>query len=102
GTRHIMLDQIVWRVRQMCRADAPGDGSSTEAAHIYKVAPVRVHQAARQRGRPWLPGLSRTAGTLAAIPGDVDLTALAEGCVGLETALAGLPAEAWLQQAGAF
>lgn len=107
GTRHLMQGQIAWRAQQMVRGGegARGGGAAPDgpgAAELYQAPPARLDRSARQRGRPWLPGLAASAAALAGVPGEVDLEPLAEACRELERALAALPAEAWRRQALAF
>jgi alkylation response protein AidB-like acyl-CoA dehydrogenase len=97
GTRHVMLDQIAWRARQMCR---PGAGA--EAVQVYREPPARLDRSARRRGRPWLPRPSETAAALAELPGDVDVAPLAMACRALEAALAGVDADTWARPSFAF
>jgi alkylation response protein AidB-like acyl-CoA dehydrogenase len=99
GTRHVMLDQIQWRVRQMCRQAGPDDDGR---ADIYRVPPVSIVESSRRRGRPWLPRPASSAARLASIDGAVDLGPLREGAAALEAATASLPAEAWDEQPLAF
>ena len=94
GTRHVMLDHLVWRVRQMVRG---GEEAST---HIYDVAPAPLVEASRRRGRPWLPRPAAVAAELA--DGAVDAAPLAEGARALESAAAALPAEPLAEQSTGF
>ena len=100
GTRHVMLDQIAWRVRQMVRAGARAGGEEDPA--IYQAAPERLDRSARRRGRPWLPHPARTAARLAELPGAVELAPLVEATSALSSALAALPEESWSQQSTSF
>jgi len=107
GTRHLMIDQIQWRVRQMCRAgladpDGVGVGvgdtgasDDREREAMHRAAPVSLVDSARLRGRAWLPRPARTAARLAGLDGAVDLAPLVDGARALEAATAALPDQAW-------
>ena len=123
GTRHVMLDQIQWRVRQMTRpastrggsggsgggplaaAGHPigaGDPSAAAPGATYRTPPRPLPLAARERGRPQLSLPSERAARLAAVPGAIPLDALSSGAAAVERALGRLPPEAWSDQAVAF
>ncbi|HKE14314.1 MAG TPA: acyl-CoA dehydrogenase [Kofleriaceae bacterium] len=116
GTRHLMLDQIQWRVRQMCRRDArPADGEDGDAnpgdddgdddsarPAIHRAPPASLVESSRLRGRPWLPRPSGTAAWLGRLGGSVDLEALGDGARALEAAAGSLSPEAWAEQPLAF
>jgi alkylation response protein AidB-like acyl-CoA dehydrogenase len=99
GTRHVMLDQIQWRVRQMCRQADTDDERGTD---VYRAPPVSMIESSRRRGRPWLPRPARSAARLASLGGAFDLDPLCEGLAALEAATACLPPEAWDEQPLAF
>jgi alkylation response protein AidB-like acyl-CoA dehydrogenase len=109
GTRHLMLDQIQWRVRQMVRqAGERGDGGASvedddgDRPAIYRAAPASMIDSTRVRGRPWLPRPAGTAARLAQLGGAVDLAPLCDGVQALERATAGVSLEAWNEQPFAF
>ena len=95
GTRHVMLEHVLWRVRQMVRG---GEEASEE--DIYRAAPAPLVEAARRRGRPWLPRPAAVAAELG--DGAVDAGPLAEAARALEAALAALPAGALAEQSTGF
>jgi alkylation response protein AidB-like acyl-CoA dehydrogenase len=92
GTRHLMLDQVQWRVRRMAR---PAEPAEPARADIYRPAPAPMTESARVRGSAWLPRPSVSAAALAATGGAVDLDPLCDGARALEAATAALPGEAW-------
>ncbi len=98
GTRHVMLEHVLWRVRQMVRGGE--DAGAAAAVDIYDVAPAPLVEAARRRGRPWLPRPAAVAAELG--DGAVDAAPLAEGARALEAALAALPAGALAEQSTGF
>lgn len=79
GTRHLMLDQLQWRLTQLAARD---DGSATdtlaELRQIYATPPTGLPDVLRQRARPLLLPLSAHARALARQPGILDLEPLAE------------------------
>ena len=111
GTRHLMLDQIQWRVRQMCRRDArPADGDDGGAGDdddgarpaFHRVPPASLVESSRLRGRPWLPRPAGTAAWLGRMGGAVDLEALGDGARALEVATTSISPDAWAEQPLAF
>ncbi|HWM86963.1 MAG TPA: acyl-CoA dehydrogenase family protein [Kofleriaceae bacterium] len=90
GTRHLMLDQIQWRVRQMVRLGETDE----ERPAIYAAPPAPMTESARRRGRAWLPRPAGTAARLAGMDG-IDLGPLADAARALESATARLAPEAW-------
>jgi alkylation response protein AidB-like acyl-CoA dehydrogenase len=98
GTRHVMLDQIQHRLRQIGRTDRADDA----LAELYR-APVRsMPAAARTRGMPWLARPSGTLARLAELPGAVDLEPLRAAALALEAVSRDLPDERWQSQAVSF
>jgi hypothetical protein len=65
GTRHVMLDQLQWRLKQMA-AREPGDDPRGMWQEIYETAPVPIGEAARQRGRPLLVSVETHARAMGA------------------------------------
>lgn len=53
GTRHLMLDQVQWRLKQMA-AREPGGDPRPRWREIYDTPPVPLGQAVAKRGRPLL------------------------------------------------
>ena len=94
GTRHVMLEHLLWRVRQMAR------GGDEAPAVIYEAAPAPLVEAARRRGRPWLPRPAAAAAALG--DGAVDAGPLADATRALEAAVAALPADALAEQSTGF
>ena len=109
GTRHLMLDQIQWRVRQMVRqasergdGGTPADDEDGDGPAIYRAPPASMIESARVRGRPWLARPAETAARLGQLGGAVDLAPLRDGARALELATAGVAPEAWNEQPFAF
>jgi alkylation response protein AidB-like acyl-CoA dehydrogenase len=106
GTRHLMLDQIQWRVRQMCRQAGAAQGAAGEddggEPEIYRAPPASIVESSRLRGRPWLPRPAATAERLGQLAGAIDLGPLADGARALEAAAGSLSPEAWNEQPLAF
>jgi hypothetical protein len=65
GTRHVMLEQIQWRLRQLSARTDEADGEVDPGAGIYRAAAEAMPTVVRRRGRPWLPKPSAVAGRLA-------------------------------------
>lgn len=104
GTRHLMVDQVAWRVRQMAaagrRARGGGDdgGRADDARarrEVHRAPPASLSVSARQRGRVCLSHPSDHAAHLGGMPGAVDLAPLSDGARALEAATAALPADGW-------
>jgi alkylation response protein AidB-like acyl-CoA dehydrogenase len=100
GTRHVMLEHLLWRVRQMVRGGHEAGAPGAPGAHIYNEAPALLVEAARRRGRPWLPRPAAVAAELG--PGAVDPGPLADAARALEAAMAALPPEALAEQSTGF
>ncbi|MFF0317634.1 acyl-CoA dehydrogenase family protein [Micromonospora sp. NPDC005252] len=69
GTRHILLDQLQWRLERFAAgSDRSGDGYPV-LAEAYSRTPQPLVRAARLRLRPYAPGPAARAATLAARTG---------------------------------
>ncbi|MET8255408.1 acyl-CoA dehydrogenase family protein, partial [Micromonospora sp. NPDC005197] len=69
GTRHILLDQLQWRLERFAAgSDRSGDGYRL-LAEAYSRTPQPLVRAARLRLRPYAPGPAARAATLAARTG---------------------------------
>ncbi len=101
GTRHLMLDQIQWRVRQMIRQAGAEDDDGGRPG-IYAAPPASMIESTRVRGRPWLPRPAETAARLLQLDSAVDLAAFCDGARALEQATAGVEPDAWNEQPFAF
>jgi alkylation response protein AidB-like acyl-CoA dehydrogenase len=99
GTRHVMLEHVLWRVRQMVRGGEE-TGAAAGDPDIYDVPPAPLVEATRRRGRAWLPRPAAVAAELG--DGAVDAAPLAEGARALEAALAALPDDALAEQSTGF
>ena len=76
GTRHILLDQLQWRLERFAAGpDRAGDGCSV-LVDAYSRAPQPLVRAARLRLRPYAPAPAARAATLAAAGGRPAVAAL--------------------------
>jgi alkylation response protein AidB-like acyl-CoA dehydrogenase len=99
GTRHLMLDQIQWRLKQVA---ARGDeGEPDTGAAMYRAPIEDMVRLTRRRGRPWLPAPSKVAARLAG-DGAFDIGPLIAASAALEQVARSIPPAAWQSQRTSF
>jgi alkylation response protein AidB-like acyl-CoA dehydrogenase len=76
GTRHVMLDQIQWRLTQVAAASDETEDTLTPLRAAYAAAPAPLVEVLRRRGRARAPALLAHLRALQALPGAVALVPL--------------------------